>query len=67
MPCCHLTYEKYLNNDGTIDDQALQEGIAKYCQFMNEQRKTTKYTPESFSNYTPCRCTCHTKGTCVMH
>jgi hypothetical protein len=33
FPCCSLCYEQYLNNDGTINDQALEKVLStRYAQ-----------------------------------
>jgi len=30
IPCCNLTYEQYINTDGIIDYERLEEAMNKY-------------------------------------
>jgi hypothetical protein len=54
MSCCQLCYEKYINEDGTIDTAALKVAMSKH------------YLKDSDMIYA-CHCMCHVKGSMVMH
>jgi hypothetical protein len=55
MECCQLCYEWYINADGTIDQEALKEAMAKH----NISEENT--LPVA------CHCPCHNKGSYVIH
>jgi hypothetical protein len=59
LPCCHLTYVKYINDDGTIDEAEVKKA--------QEAHKCSKYYHPGDENRRICTCRCHTKGTTVLH
>lgn len=68
MPCCQNCYKKYINEDGTIDQEAILEieneskqFIEKYNKEHPEREKPLIFQPVS------CKCVCHTKGMAVRH
>lgn len=64
MACCSLCYIKYLNPDGSLDLQALNDGIEKY-KILAEQRKIDDKRIVEHNGY--CRCNCHRKDMKVLH
>lgn len=58
MPCCQLTYAKYLNEDQTVDQEALNKALERF-------------TPEEREKFLQrgriCKCYCHIKGMEVLH
>ena len=58
MSCCQLTYEKYINADGTIDEVALTECLEKYYPDPKEQAHIRAHL---------CECECHIKDMKVLH
>lgn len=68
MPCCNNCYEKYINEDGTVDKEVIEkieneskQFIEKYNKEHPERLKPLVFQPVS------CKCMCHTKGITVLH
>lgn len=56
MACCEFCYEKYLNEDGTIDWLVLYPlHLATPVVLKEGQEREV------------CRCDCHVKGICCLH
>lgn len=57
FPCCVLCYDKYINEDGTIDR-------AVWMTIVLERRRRGRETPDPEDL---CRCDCHKKGMDILH
>lgn len=67
-PCCNYCYDKYINEDGTVDQDVIEKieiesknFIEKYNKEHPERPKPLIFQPVS------CKCICHTKGIAVRH
>jgi hypothetical protein len=74
MPCCTHCYEKYINEDGTPDQEAIEKLEAKDVQDLKEHILKTVNDPDydarkPLPRWQPVRCTCicHTKGLVIQH
>lgn len=61
FPCCELCYQKYLEEDGSIDSNTLREIREAYNKKYN--RNIQPFTDDN----KPCMCECHIKGLVVLH
>lgn len=70
MPCCNVCYEKYINEDGTIDEVRLLR-VLGFGEFIdtNDVVDYDQLVPILKQNKYPswCKCDCHKDGSGVMH
>jgi len=59
FPCCQLCYEEYIDKDGYIDFEKLNNAIKKYEDEYNHR--------VIIKNKTVCNCECHKVGSKVLH
>lgn len=74
MPCCNHCYEKYINEDGTPDQDAIDQLEAKDIEELKQYVIKTVNSPDfdvrkPLPRWQPvrCKCVCHTKGMQVRH
>lgn len=74
MPCCNHCYEKYINEDGTPDQDAIDQLEAKEIEELKQYVIKTVNSPDfdvrkPLPRWQPvrCKCVCHTKGMQVRH
>ena len=67
MSCCCLTYKKYLNTDGSVDNVALGVAIDEVREFALNHGCDQKWIERMVVSAGSCRCDCHVKGTKVLH
>lgn len=74
MPCCNHCYEKYINEDGTPDQVAVETLQSKDLQELKEYIIKTVNDPDfdvrkPLPRWQPVRCTCpcHRKGSVILH
>lgn len=67
MACCSLCYKKYLNTDGSLNKEGLDEiyGEGKYKILIDEPKN--KVIKKNLQKIKLCSCICHTVGMMVMH
>ncbi|EPP7234193.1 hypothetical protein ACTOJ1_001115 [Shigella flexneri] len=67
MACCNLCYRKYLNADGSLNKEGLDEiyGEDKYKILVDEPQN--KVIRKNLQKIKLCTCICHTVGMMVMH
>ena len=63
LACCKLCGLQYVNDDGTIDPEALKQAQTHY----NEYAEKNNRPKLNYSQFTPCKCSCHTKGSDTLH
>lgn len=66
MPCCGLTYRKYLNADGTVDWDAFAEAVIAGLPPVGSPENTAKSLADALRRRL-CRCECHVKGSNIIH
>jgi len=59
LDCCPLCYEKYINEDGTIDWKIFDDF---YTHIPMRRKFGLGYKEDTI-----CRCECHVKGKIIMH
>jgi hypothetical protein len=62
LPCCELTYQKYIEPDGRIDVVAHERALEERRQLLEEDGRQPPITPQRI-----CTCFCHIKGLNVIH
>lgn len=71
--CCSLCYEKYINADGTINEEAARAVLAKRkrsAMGLTEKRAkrwARTQPPDTAPLPKLCRCECHIIGTYMLH
>ncbi len=64
IACCKMTYAKYINDDGTVDEEAYEQTIQQH-----EYEFGKEWAPIAFllRGHPPCMCICHSKKYTVLH
>jgi len=57
FPCCGLSYEKYLDENGNVDIEVLKLILDKARDTIPFEERLKKL----------CKCSCHTKGMVCLH
>lgn len=45
LPCCDLTYDQYIREDGTLNEELLDEALRKALTWRRQHRKVVDPTP----------------------
>lgn len=67
VACCVLCYEKYLNSDGTLDEDAFEQARLTRRVVDSRNRLVQETDVPPAGERQPCMCDCHTKGMTVLH
>lgn len=76
MPCCFLTYEKYIELDGTVnydDYEALRQKRLAQPKKRKDRRKPEEQArlearlPKLEPGDPVCQCPCHMQGRSILH
>lgn len=61
FPCCNLTYEKYINEDGSLD----KDEVWKIIMRLRSKGVGVAFIEKWQRNI--CKCSCHKKGIDILH
>lgn len=67
MPCCSMCYQKYLNEDGTLNKESLDKIYGKNNYQIIDDSGYNKVVKIGLEKVKLCSCICHTIGVNALH